>query len=100
MKARLLSVLDPDVVLRADAVAVLASASRQGVGAPKLAPEVRGAAAVADTFLGRARFAQAALVNGAMGAMWPRMQRRGSRSRSPSNVGRSSGSRSSPTLRA
>lgn len=32
--------------------------------------EVRGAAAVAETVSGRARFAQAALVNGAVGAIW------------------------------
>jgi len=68
--AALLAVLDPDVVLRADSAAVLASASRQEKGAPKLAPEVRGVAAVADTFSGRARFAQPALVNGAAGAVF------------------------------
>jgi RNA polymerase sigma-70 factor (ECF subfamily) len=56
----LLAVLDPDVVLRADGAAVHAGASR----------EVRGAAAVADTFSGRARAAQPALVNGAVGAVW------------------------------
>ncbi len=56
----LLAVLDPDVVLRADHAAVRAGASRQ----------VRGAAAVAETFSGRARFAQPALVNGAVGAVW------------------------------
>ena len=32
--------------------------------------EVRGAPAVADTFSGRARVAQPALVNGAAGAVW------------------------------
>ena len=32
--------------------------------------EVRGAAAVAESFAGRARFAQPALVNGAVGAVW------------------------------
>ncbi len=58
--AALLAVLDPDVVLRADAAAV-----RLGAAA-----EVRGAAAVAETFKGRARVAQAALVNGAVGAVW------------------------------
>ena len=68
--AALLALLDPEVVLRADRVAVQASAPRQGEGAPKLAPEVRGAAIVADTFSGRARFAQPALVNGAAGAVW------------------------------
>jgi hypothetical protein len=56
----LLAVLDPDVVLRADPAAVQAGASR----------EVRGAAAVADTFSGRARAAQPALVNGAVGLVW------------------------------
>ena len=56
----LLAVLDPDVVLRADRAAVHAGASR----------EVRGAAAVAEQFSGRARFAQSALVNGAVGAVW------------------------------
>jgi RNA polymerase sigma-70 factor, ECF subfamily len=32
--------------------------------------EVRGAPAVAETFSGRARFAQPALVDGAVGAVW------------------------------
>jgi len=60
-------VLDPDVVLRADRAAADAGASR----------EVRGAPAVADTFSGRARAAQPALVNGAAGAVWaPRGQPR------------------------
>jgi len=66
----LLALLDPDVLLRADSAAVLASESRQAAGAPRLAPVVSGAAAVADTFSGRARFAQAALVNGAAGAVF------------------------------
>ncbi|MDQ2807644.1 MAG: RNA polymerase subunit sigma-70, partial [Chloroflexota bacterium] len=66
----LLALLDPDVVLRADHAAVLMSAGRQAAGAPQLTREVRGAATVADTFAGRARFAQPALVNGAVGAMW------------------------------
>ena len=52
--------LDPDVVLRADRAAVQAGASS----------EVRGAAAVAKTFSGRARAPQPALVNGAAGAVW------------------------------
>jgi RNA polymerase sigma-70 factor (ECF subfamily) len=56
----LLGLLDPDVVLRADDAAVQAGATR----------EVRGAAAVAGTFSGRARIAQPALVNGAVGAVW------------------------------
>src|SRR2546425_986589 len=56
----LLEVLDPDVVLRADSAAVQMGASR----------DIRGAKAVADTFSGRARAAQPALVNGAVGLVW------------------------------
>ena len=53
----LLAVLDPDVVFRADHVAV----TMGGVA------ELRGAAAVAETFRGRAQAARAALVDGAVG---------------------------------
>jgi RNA polymerase sigma factor (sigma-70 family) len=56
----LLAVLDPDVVLRADPAAV-----RMGVSG-----EVRGAAAVAGTFAGRARAARPALVDGVPAAVW------------------------------
>jgi len=56
----LLGVLDPDVVLRADPAAVRTGALR----------EVRGATAVANTFSGRARAAQPALINGAAGLVW------------------------------
>src|SRR5437667_2136603 len=52
----LLAVLDPDVVLRADT-----AAQRLGSVA-----EIRGAAAVAETFKGRAQAAKPALVDGAM----------------------------------
>jgi RNA polymerase sigma-70 factor (ECF subfamily) len=56
----LLALLDPEIVLRADRAAMQA-------GVPE---EVRGAAAVAATFAGRARAAQPALINGAAGAVW------------------------------
>ncbi|GAA3223182.1 sigma-70 family RNA polymerase sigma factor [Dactylosporangium siamense] len=56
----LLALLDPDVVLRADAATVLSGA----------APEVHGADAVAATFTGRARGAQTALVDGFAGLVW------------------------------
>jgi RNA polymerase sigma-70 factor (ECF subfamily) len=56
----LLALLDPDVVVRADRAAV-------AVGAPA---QVRGAPAVAGQFSGRARLAQPALVDGAVGAVW------------------------------
>jgi RNA polymerase sigma factor (sigma-70 family) len=56
----LLALLDPGVVLRSDDAAVLVGSSK----------EVRGAAAVAKTFSGRARVAQLALVDGSVGAVW------------------------------
>ena len=51
----LLAILDPDVVLRADASAVEASAR---ANVPGIAPEVRGRDPVANIFRGRARAAQ------------------------------------------
>jgi RNA polymerase sigma-70 factor, ECF subfamily len=56
----LLSLLAPDAVMRADAVAVASGA----------AGEVVGAAAVAEVFAGRARGARLALVDGAAGVIW------------------------------
>jgi RNA polymerase sigma-70 factor (ECF subfamily) len=56
----LLALLDPDVVLRADEATVRTGAEK----------EVRGAAAVAATFAGRARTAQLALINGTVGLVW------------------------------
>jgi RNA polymerase sigma-70 factor (ECF subfamily) len=67
---RLFAVLDPDVVLRADPASVQVAAARRAEGAPALASEVRGPAAVVDTFSGRARDAQPALIDGAVGAVW------------------------------
>jgi RNA polymerase sigma-70 factor, ECF subfamily len=66
----LLAVLDPDVVLRADRTAVATSLARASVGAPWLAPEIRGAAAVAITFKGRAAAAQLAVIEGEAGLVW------------------------------
>jgi RNA polymerase sigma factor (sigma-70 family) len=56
----LIALLDPDVVLRADAATVAFGA----------APEVRTAVAVAETFSGRARAARPAMVDGVPGAVW------------------------------
>jgi RNA polymerase sigma factor (sigma-70 family) len=56
----LLSLLAPDAVMRADAVAVAAGT----------AGEVSGAAAVAEVFAGRASAARPALVDGAAGLVW------------------------------
>lgn len=56
----LLTLLDPDVVLRADAATVAQGARG----------EVRGAREVAETFSGRARAARLAAVDGAPGLVW------------------------------
>jgi RNA polymerase sigma-70 factor (ECF subfamily) len=56
----LVALLDPDIVLLADAAAV-------ELGSPE---ETQGAAAVAGTFSGRALAAQPALIDGAVGIVW------------------------------
>ncbi|MGH3333617.1 MAG: sigma-70 family RNA polymerase sigma factor [Nocardioidaceae bacterium] len=56
----LVELLAPDAAVRADRIAVEAGASS----------EVRGAAAVAETFSGRARAAKLALLDGYAGAVW------------------------------
>jgi RNA polymerase sigma factor (sigma-70 family) len=55
----LLAVLDPDVVMRTDAAAMRLEGTA----------ELRGAQAVAQAFKGRARSAQSALINGAVGVV-------------------------------
>ena len=67
---RLLAVLSPDVVLRADQLAVTTAVARQRHGAPDLLPELRGAEAVATVFKGRAQGALPALIDGEPGAVW------------------------------
>ncbi|GAB0108605.1 sigma-70 family RNA polymerase sigma factor [Nocardia sp. JMUB6875] len=58
--AALLELLDPDVVVRADAIGIAMGADA----------EVRGAQAVANTFAGRARAARPVLVDGLAGLVW------------------------------
>ncbi|MGO8996988.1 MAG: sigma-70 family RNA polymerase sigma factor [Polyangiaceae bacterium] len=65
-----LAVLDPDVVLRVDPVAVKAAAANEAKGAPRLVSEMRGAANVARVFLGSAQAARPALIDGTPGATW------------------------------
>lgn len=67
---RLLAVLSPDVMLRADPLAVSMAAARQRQGAPRLSAQVRGAENVANVFKGRARGALPALIDGQAGAVW------------------------------
>ncbi|HEY7798685.1 MAG TPA: sigma-70 family RNA polymerase sigma factor [Hyphomonadaceae bacterium] len=66
----LLAVLDPDVVLRADASAVAASLARAGEGDPILAPEIHGREQVANTFKRSLKMAQLALVEGDVGLVF------------------------------
>ena len=56
----LLELLDPDVVLRTDGAPLLAGTPRQ----------TTGASAVAETFAGRARAAQLAIIDGIPGLVW------------------------------
>jgi RNA polymerase sigma-70 factor (ECF subfamily) len=67
---RLLAVLSPDAVLRADATSVRVASAYQDRGGPLLTPEVRGAAEVATAFKGRATAALPALIDGAPGLVW------------------------------
>jgi RNA polymerase sigma factor (sigma-70 family) len=63
----LLAVLDPNVVLRADAQAVKTADAN---GWPSLASEVSGAQSAATTLRGRARGLRPALIDGSPGAVW------------------------------
>ncbi len=66
----LLRLLDPQVVLKADAIAVQIAASNRAKGAPLFEPEVKGPEHVAKAFSGRARGARLAMVAGEVGAVW------------------------------
>ena len=68
--AALLEILDPGVVLRADAAAVRAAQVRQARGAPALEEELRGPDAVVRVFLGGAQAAQLALADGSPCLAW------------------------------
>ncbi len=65
----LLALLDPKATLRADA-AVVAMGGAAYWQTDRLQAGVEGADAVAQTFVGRARAAQAALIDGQPGAVW------------------------------
>jgi RNA polymerase sigma factor (sigma-70 family) len=67
---RLLALLAPDAVLRADDVAVRTAAANQRRGAPVLAAEIRGAKQLAEAFKGRSQAAAAAIIDGEAGAVW------------------------------
>lgn len=66
----LVSLLNDDVVLRADHVAVETATARVSSGAPPFKEVIRGGEQVARVFLGRAAAAQPALIDGMPGAVW------------------------------
>jgi RNA polymerase sigma-70 factor (ECF subfamily) len=67
--AGLLRLLDPDVVVRADSVAVQMAAARASAGAPALSGEMHGVDAVTRVFAGGAKAARLMLVDGLAGAV-------------------------------
>ena len=67
--AALLALLDPDVVVRADAVAIEMAAARASAGAPELNEEMHGVDAVTRVFAGGAKAARLTLVDGLAGAV-------------------------------
>jgi RNA polymerase sigma-70 factor (ECF subfamily) len=70
--SELLAVLDPNVVLRADAAALALSAARAAQGAPELRErEMRGREPIAKLFQGRAKGARLASVDGSPGLIVP-----------------------------
>jgi RNA polymerase sigma-70 factor (ECF subfamily) len=66
----LLALLDPDVVLRADQVAIDNAAAGRDQGAPELVRLLRGPEAVAGVFSGRAQHAETVLVDGVPAGAW------------------------------
>jgi RNA polymerase sigma factor (sigma-70 family) len=68
----LLAVLDPDVILRADAQAVETAAAYRWGGRPDLPREARGAQAVAQSLHERGRGVRQALIDGVPGAVQER----------------------------
>lgn len=66
----LLQLLDPEILVTADDVALKVTEANKAKGAPALQSTMRGATVVAGTFKGRALGAQLALINGSVGTTW------------------------------
>ncbi|MFL5812159.1 MAG: sigma-70 family RNA polymerase sigma factor [Bdellovibrionia bacterium] len=66
----LLELMNPNVVLRADAVAVKVAQKNQAKGAPAFESETHGSQKIAELFKGRAKGAQIAVINGMAGGTW------------------------------
>jgi RNA polymerase sigma-70 factor, ECF subfamily len=66
----LLQLLDPEILLTADDVAVKTAEANKARGAPPFENEMQGATVVAEIFKGRALGAQLALINGSVGTTW------------------------------
>jgi hypothetical protein len=62
--------LDPEILLTADDVALKTTEANKARGAPPFQSEMRGASVVAQLFKGRAMGAQLALINGSPGTTW------------------------------
>jgi RNA polymerase sigma-70 factor (ECF subfamily) len=68
--AALLSLLDPQIVLRADAATIKITTANRERGAPAFEPEMRDPEAVAAAFKGKAVGARLAYIDGFEGATW------------------------------
>jgi RNA polymerase sigma-70 factor (ECF subfamily) len=66
----LLQLLDPEILLTADDVAVKTAEANKPKGAPPFQSEIRGATVVAEIFKSRALGAQLALINGSVATTW------------------------------
>jgi RNA polymerase sigma factor (sigma-70 family) len=66
----LLQLLDPDISLYADDMAVKTAEANKAKGAPPFQNEMKGAETIAETFKGRALAAQLALIDGSVGTTW------------------------------
>src|SRR5215468_6533419 len=66
----LLQLLDPEILLTADDVAVKTAEANKAKGAPPFQSEIRGATVVAEIFKCRTLGAQLALINGSVGTTW------------------------------
>src|SRR5262249_22743 len=66
----LLQLLDPEILVTGDDVAVKTAEANRAKGAPPFQNEMRGATVVAEIFKGRALGAQLALINGSVETTW------------------------------
>lgn len=68
--SRLINLLDPEIVLRADDLVVKTAAMNKAIGAPLLESELKGSRRIARAFQERAKGLQLAKINCKYGAAW------------------------------